>query len=1327
VAIEGGRVQMENGNKTRVSGTRLIAALSFAVLMLGLPSFAENGISPVGEAEALPDVDRLYKIGTLDLSISTLNVFEYTMVDESMCIWSCMSTLLTYNLDLEIVGDLAKTWDVSDDDLTWTFEIVDNAYFCDPDDPETRDESRKLTVHDIIFTYNVIQDYKSNLHYFPGPVDGPDVPPTIDSMIPDGDYRLTIQLNHSYAPFLGALTSIPILPKYYWEVEGGGDPTNLQNAIPIGSGPFYYALEGTPEAGEAVLKRNPIWFQEENRGWQIHVDTLKLVSATDQNTAWEMLKNGDIDCLPAVSPSQYVKDLPGEANLEGFARSVGWVYEISLNQLTEEMREDLGWTAGNAYNSQILLDPVFKKAFARCIDKDQFVEDVLEGLGSYADSLIPEVNPWYHRYDGPELVSFDPALARLELEEAGWRYDVAGRDVSGTDQCPLYDIDGVPLEFRFYTLNTAVEWEIAGTLIEDWCREAGIQLNMELLSVNQMNNAWYTGNYDIWLWDWVFSPLSDPSTDILSVLTTMEIGTWSGEYMSDPEFDALYNESLLLMDPVARQAIVDEMQNLAYENFCCQCPAYRKELYGINTDVWRDYGNWESNFMLMPDQSFPYVYMMMSPSGPDAENPPNQAPSITGVDPLIEGLVDTPISFTGVGNDESTLAYKWFWGDDSSTDWMTSPDATHTYTEDGYYDVYFAAKEVSEEDTADFYISWTNTTVKVIDNSNTAPHSLEISISPSDPDTGDVVTFNGSAVDDDGDELKFSWSFGDLYSAKGENVTHQYTETGSYTVTMYVDDERLGEQARPVSTNALLVVSSNAPPTIDVPDFPDVVRDVSYDFSVVASDGDSDPLTLTWVWDDGTETVTSAFTASHAYTGHGQYTLTVYADDGTGLAGHNVSDTGLVTVTSPDNSPPDVISLLPSKTDPYTGEEMSFTGVASDSDGDALRFTFAFGDGTYAVFESPTTAPDTEVEFTVSHTYESAGTLSAYLYVWDYQDNSSSSPASVTVVANAAPLLSALVDMYVFVGSDVTFTVDAFDPDGDDLSVWWDFGDGSDMVDGVTVTHSYDAADEYVYHVHVDDGHYHNVTAAAIVYVLEEGANLPPEIVSLENKTGLVYASLTFNVTATDPNDDGLNYTWDFGDGSDLAVGETVQHAYSEVGVYTFTVFVDDGRGGNVSESATIDIISSDAPVADAGDDQTVEVGDVVSFDGSDSSDDVGILNYTWTFTLDDGEEELYGVSPEFTFDIPGAYAITLTVKDAENKTGTDEVVITVQESDTKSWIDQYGLALGAVVVVIVAAAIALTMMKGRKGGKAPTDAGIEGPPASEQESSPDHEPEPPP
>ncbi|MDH3365227.1 MAG: PKD domain-containing protein, partial [Thermoplasmata archaeon] len=196
-----------------------------------------------------------------------------------------------------------------------------------------------------------------------------------------------------------------------------------------------------------------------------------------------------------------------------------------------------------------------------------------------------------------------------------------------------------------------------------------------------------------------------------------------------------------------------------------------------------------------------------------------------------------------------------------------------------------------------------------------------------------------------------------------------------------------------------------------------------------------------------------------------------------------------------------------------------------------------------------------------------------------------------------------------------------------------------------------------------------------------------------------------------------------FGDETDLVVGENPTHAYTEVGVYTFTVYVDDGRGENVSESAVATITSSEAPVADAGSDQTVDEGDEVTFDGSASTDDVDIVNYTWTFDYDGEEEELYGEAPVFQFDIAGEYTATLTVRDAEDKNSTDTVTIAVQGSD--SWISQYGLAIGALLAVAIVAAAVFVILKARKGGKGPTDMGAEGLTAGEPE--PPAEPGPPP
>jgi hypothetical protein len=135
-------------------------------------------------------------------------------------------------------------------------------------------------------------------------------------------------------------------------------------------------------------------------------------------------------------------------------------------------------------------------------------------------------------------------------------------------------------------------------------------------------------------------------------------------------------------------------------------------------------------------------------------------------------------------------------------------------------------------------------------------------------------------------------------------------------------------------------------------------------------------------------------------------------------------------------------------------------------------------------------------------------------------------------------------------------------------------------------------------------------------------------------------------------------------------------------------------------------------PTADAGADETVSVGEVVTFNGSASIDDSdSIENYTWVFTYNDEVRELYGVSPTFTFEIAGEYEVTLTVEDSEGATDTDTVTITVEEEededeDGKSLIEQYGLALGVIIALIVIALILLFVLKGRRNGKAPTSMG---------------------
>jgi peptide/nickel transport system permease protein len=102
-----------------------------------------------------------------------------------------------------------------------------------------------------------------------------------------------------------------------------------------------------------------------------------------------------------------------------------------------------------------------------------------------------------------------------------------------------------------------------------------------------------------------------------------------------------------------------------------------------------------------------------------------------------------------------------------------------------------------------------------------------------------------------------------------------------------------------------------------------------------------------------------------------------------------------------------------------------------------------------------------------------------------------------------------------------------------------------------------------------------------------------------------------------------------------------------------------DGDRHPVAGISALLLQDDSPPNASAGADRTVYVGAIVRFNASGSSDDVGIVNYTWTF-YDGGERVLYGAVVTHEFWLPGAYNITLNVSDAEGNSDLDYVMVTV-------------------------------------------------------------------
>ncbi len=130
--------------------------------------------------------------------------------------------------------------------------------------------------------------------------------------------------------------------------------------------------------------------------------------------------------------------------------------------------------------------------------------------------------------------------------------------------------------------------------------------------------------------------------------------------------------------------------------------------------------------------------------------------------------------------------------------------------------------------------------------------------------------------------------------------------------------------------------------------------------------------------------------------------------------------------------------------------------------------------------------------------------------------------------------------------------------------------------------------------------------------------------------------------------------------------GEVVNHSFKEAREYTITLRVTDTTGNSGLKSITtfdVNVRDRTSPIADAGPDQTVSQGTVVTLDGTNSTDNVGIVSYTWSFTYGGAPRSLTGMIVSWKFDIPGKYAVVLRVEDAAGFTGADTMDVTVLDN----------------------------------------------------------------
>lgn len=172
---------------------------------------------------------------------------------------------------------------------------------------------------------------------------------------------------------------------------------------------------------------------------------------------------------------------------------------------------------------------------------------------------------------------------------------------------------------------------------------------------------------------------------------------------------------------------------------------------------------------------------------------------------------------------------------------------------------------------------------------------------------------------------------------------------------------------------------------------------------------------------------------------------------------------------------------------------------------------------------------------------------------------------------------------------------------------------------------------------------------------------MPPSVdLVVAPATGVVPLDTSATITASDPDEDPLTFTLEFGDGSPVETGslpvDPLAHRYTRAGSFIVRLAVSDGQRTTI-RTQTVVVGLAEPLKAIAGDDLVAVVDTPVTFDGSASRPLVGIEGYTWDFG--DGTPQLSGVRVSHTYTSTGKKTVTLTARSGAT-TSSDTLTVDV-------------------------------------------------------------------
>ncbi len=442
----------------------------------------------------------------------------------------------------------------SEDNMTFTYTIRDDLVWSD---------GVPVTAEDVAYTLNL---YKDNNAYLPQNyltlIDGDvrlldETHIQFDSVGPTGLYNGDAPYMYDY-----------ILPKHVFEqVEAGNCPDGtdpcrpklFENVPNVGSGPFI--IEEYVVGQFVRMVRNPEW-----AGSEPQVDEIIYRIYRNDDALSQALQQGEIDFAYIDTPNVY-NSLIDAPNIGTLVASIPSFSEIGMNT-GSAYQEAEGSFVPHGDGHPALTDVTVRRAIRMAINSEELNERVMLGYGLPGDTIIPPVSLAGARYEpsGEDLIAWDLGGAAQLLEEAGY----TDTDGDGVREMPAGSLEpGRPLELRYHVRTTEQTSVDAAPFVSEWLDQIGIATEVIAVTGGRLGDIINAGEYDLFSWGWYPDPDPDSALSWFKCDQRPPDGAAYGNndsYYCNPEYDRLYLEQQLALDPDARWEVVHEMQRIYYED-----------------------------------------------------------------------------------------------------------------------------------------------------------------------------------------------------------------------------------------------------------------------------------------------------------------------------------------------------------------------------------------------------------------------------------------------------------------------------------------------------------------------------------------------------------------------------------------------------------------------------------------------------------------------------------------------------------------------------------------------------------------------------------------